>query len=332
MVPQLSEISYIGMDGLFFSYYTEHNQTLALYFNSSFSSISGASVIAYHVQPVNRDTGGLYGEAVIYKHPVNTSWTQEAVNSSNGYASTGYKWSDSHQILFLNLVRISITGVISLGLPAAIITDFVSPSRRQGASLYLASKDGKVLLQGIQHAHIVFYNDTASFHSMKPSDEQSSYQGTVSCKAEAAATVLKIGDSQYWTRCSSIDRMGVELVYVLAVPQNGLVTFVQESRKRGLILMSAMIVMLLVSIFGYVKCYNGSARDALVCLSHQTNGSPQQAERKSMNKSRAFASASHDIRASLAGLAGLIEMSYEEVIPGSELEANLKQMGVCTED
>ncbi|KAH0992173.1 hypothetical protein GBA52_003656 [Prunus armeniaca] len=40
----------------------------------------------------------------------------------------------------------------------------------------------------------------------------------------------------------------------------------------------------------------------------------QQAERKSMRKSLAFASASHDVRAALAGITGLIEISYEEAI------------------
>ena len=58
----------------------------------------------------------------------------------------------------------------------------------------------------------------------------------------------------------------------------------------------------------------------------------EQAERKSTNKSLAYASASHDVRASLAGLNGLIEMSFEEVVAGSELESNLKQMNSCTKD
>lgn len=58
----------------------------------------------------------------------------------------------------------------------------------------------------------------------------------------------------------------------------------------------------------------------------------QQAERKSVNKSIAFARASHDIRASLAALTGLIEISYDEVASRSQLEANLKQMEACSKD
>nr|POE50111.1 histidine kinase cki1 [Quercus suber] len=48
----------------------------------------------------------------------------------------------------------------------------------------------------------------------------------------------------------------------------------------------------------------------------------QQAERKSMNKSLAFASASHDVHASLAVLTGLIELCYEEATSSSKLETN----------
>ncbi|KDP36574.1 hypothetical protein JCGZ_08341 [Jatropha curcas] len=58
----------------------------------------------------------------------------------------------------------------------------------------------------------------------------------------------------------------------------------------------------------------------------------QQAERKSMNKSLAFAGASHDIRAALAGITGLIQISYEEVSPGSDLKMNLQQMDGCAKD
>ncbi|KAL6968617.1 hypothetical protein U1Q18_034418 [Sarracenia purpurea var. burkii] len=58
----------------------------------------------------------------------------------------------------------------------------------------------------------------------------------------------------------------------------------------------------------------------------------QQAERKSLNKSLAFARASHDVRASLAGLTGLIDVCREEVAPVSDLETNLMLMEACTKD
>ncbi|XP_010229919.1 probable histidine kinase 2 [Brachypodium distachyon] len=56
----------------------------------------------------------------------------------------------------------------------------------------------------------------------------------------------------------------------------------------------------------------------------------QQAERKSMNKSNAFASASHDIRSALAAVAGLIAVSRPEARANPVLADNLSQMDVCT--
>lgn len=58
----------------------------------------------------------------------------------------------------------------------------------------------------------------------------------------------------------------------------------------------------------------------------------RQAETKSMSKSTAFANASHDIRASLAGIIGLIDISYAEVLPGCDLEKNLKLMDGSAKD
>ncbi|XP_047071546.1 uncharacterized protein LOC124680540 [Lolium rigidum] len=56
----------------------------------------------------------------------------------------------------------------------------------------------------------------------------------------------------------------------------------------------------------------------------------QQAERKSMNKSNAFTSASHDIRSSLAAIAGLIDVSRTEARANPNLTYYLDQMEIGT--
>ncbi|KAK1680387.1 hypothetical protein QYE76_041235 [Lolium multiflorum] len=56
----------------------------------------------------------------------------------------------------------------------------------------------------------------------------------------------------------------------------------------------------------------------------------QQAERKSMNKSNAFASASHDIRSSLAAVVGLIDVSRTEARANPNLTYYLDQMEIGT--
>ncbi|KAK7259230.1 hypothetical protein RIF29_24831 [Crotalaria pallida] len=120
-------------------------------------------------------------------------------------------------------------------------------------------------------------------------------------------------------------------VYVLAVPQNRSVSFV---KKNGLTLLIVMIVMFFIAMVSFLNTNaRASRREMHLCSSLiKQMEATQQAERKRMNKSLAFASASHDIRASLAALTGLIEMSYEDVTRGSELETNLNQMESCTKD
>lgn len=89
-----------------------------------------------------------------------------------------------------------------------------------------------------------------------------------------------------------------------------------------------------ISIFGFVFIViRATKREIHLCSKLiQQMEATQQAERKSMNKSVAFTRASHDIRASLAGIIGLIEICHNEAAPGSELDISLKQMDGCTKD
>ncbi|KAL0722737.1 hypothetical protein Bca4012_037336 [Brassica carinata] len=45
-----------------------------------------------------------------------------------------------------------------------------------------------------------------------------------------------------------------------------------------------------------------------------------------MNKSQAFAQASHDVRGSLASITGLIDLCHQEVKPGSDVDVSLQKM------
>ncbi|XP_027367923.1 histidine kinase CKI1-like [Abrus precatorius] len=337
-IPYLAQISYIGMEGLFFSYYTDHDQALAMYTNSSssFSCWGASNKSMYYIQPVNRETGEVYGEAkAIVSNPfINATWIEETVNVSSGFASLGTKWSNGRDLLFLSSARITRTGVISLGFSAKAITDFVNRIDQQGIRSYLATKDGKVVVEGIQHIRLVLSNDTVSIQSVNANGDRTSNEGTVSCKDEAVASSLNIQDTQYLIHCYTIDIMGIESVYVLAVPQNEFVSFEFNYKKKGLTLLIATMVTIFIAFFSFLLI-NAKAkmREMHLCASLiKQMEATQQAERKNMNKSIAVASASHDVRASLAGLTGLIEMSYELVVHGSELDTNLRQMDNCTQD
>nr|XP_028957526.1 histidine kinase CKI1-like [Malus domestica] len=79
-IPHISQVSYIGLDGLLFSLNNYADQTYAVFSNASFSS-------NWYTKPVNRDTGKLYGTAVASdsKVIVNASWFQAALNSTSAY-------------------------------------------------------------------------------------------------------------------------------------------------------------------------------------------------------------------------------------------------------
>lgn len=94
----------------------------------------------------------------------------------------------------------------------------------------------------------------------------------------------------------------------------------------GLILLILIMTTTVISIFCFVFIVIRAAkREMYLCAKLiQQMEATQQAERKSMNKSVAFTQASHDIRASLAGIIGLIEICYNEAASGSELDIDLK--------
>jgi len=120
----------------------------------------------------------------------------------------------------------------------------------------------------------------------------------------------------------------------LVFPYNGLASSVNRSIKISLILFIILIAAIFISIVSFVLLVVRAARREIHLCSAliKQMEATQQAERKSMNKSLAFATASHDIRAALACITGLIEICYAEVRAGSELDTNLRQMDGCTKD
>ncbi|CAL0320873.1 unnamed protein product [Lupinus luteus] len=185
---------------------------------------------------------------------------------------------------------------------------------------YLATKDGKVLVQGVKNIRLVVSNDSVSFQSLNPNGNLISNVGSVSCKDEAIASRLNIWDTEYLIQCHPIDIMGKKSVYVLAVSQNVSLNFdLNRYNKKGLQLLIAMIAMILIAMFSFLFInVRATRREMQLCASLiKQMEATQQAERKNMNKSLAFASASHDVRTSLAGLTGLLN----SILDTSKIEA-----------
>lgn len=100
----------------------------------------------------------------------------------------------------------------------------------------------------------------------------------------------------------------------------------------ALILLTVMIVIMAIFLFSNFFVMLGAAkREIQLCTKLiKQDEATRQAETKSMKKSDAITSASHDVRNALACMTELIKISCEEVAQGSEINEYLTQMDACT--
>lgn len=149
------------------------------------------------------------------------------------------------------------------------------------------------------------------------------------------------------TRCEKITYVGlcvfsyfdsnvflVFQVYVLSFPTKGLESLVHEKSNLALTLLVLMFVVVLISPCIFMTLIiRATRREMFLCaaLIKQMEAT-QQAERKSLNKSSAFATASHDIRSCLAGITGWIDPCLEQATLHSDLANNLSLMKTCAAD
>lgn len=100
------------------------------------------------------------------------------------------------------------------------------------------------------------------------------------------------------------------------------------------VVLGLLLFIIFVSLCFFIFLTIKAARREMILCARiiKQEGATRQAERKSMNKTKAFSRANHDVRASLAAITGLIEMCHQDAKPNSELAANLGQMDTCTKD
>ncbi|XP_040963937.1 histidine kinase CKI1 [Gossypium hirsutum] len=359
-IPYLSQISYVGLEGLFFSYNIDGNQTLLTYANSSFSS---RKKHVWYKQPVDNQTGKLYGEPVISHsfNVVNTSWFQVALNHSWGYSSLENGWNNGGEPLFLTSVSLLGKGVIAMGVPVKNLTDRLGGINLYGGSLSLITMDGKLLLNGIANTKFIYVNGTIFLQFMWPNGVKN-----FPCSNDTSETyMMDIDGKEYNVRCSTVKISGVQSVcysnssffsvfavftssfinefrflgfglqvYALALPHEGIASFVYSKINYSHIALVVTMVLLVIPLVFFISSMTTNAQreiylhDKLIKQMEAT----RKAERKSMNKSLALVGASHDIRAALAGITGYIDLCLANAAPGSDFETYLKQMSLCAQD
>lgn len=224
LVPNLSQIVYTALNGLFFLYYTSGtNQILAVHSNSSLpSEQNNASVPCWYTQPVDNSTGKLAGRATMScsnSSAEKASWLREVLNSTNHQDSIlGNGWNDEN-LLFFSKARMPGKGALGLGFSAEVFTDLFSGMNFKGGKFYLTMTNGKVLVDGgLPNTSFVATRDSVSFHIQESNGNRDSHkQKTVPCRPYNGfpeGSFLHIGETNYVFYCSPLEVMGVHMVRV----------------------------------------------------------------------------------------------------------------------
>ncbi|KAI3991238.1 hypothetical protein MKX01_022459 [Papaver californicum] len=338
-VLPLSQISYMQSDGQFFSYYTEENQTFALYSNTSFVETMITPDISnsynWYTQPVDSNTGVPNGDAISSRWKeffVNSSWFHEAMNSSSTCSAfVGTGWGKNLEPLFFSAAATK-GGVVSLGSP---VTDFADAFRSVNTlegTLFLATNDGFLLAHsGNLNGSIEINNGTVSFE-FKSDVDLTSKVINISC--QPADNLMRANDIRYMFFCAPLEIAGIQSASVLAFPHKVLLRPVYQNNPVSFWLMVFTVVSVFLSpLFFVVIMYRGAKRERILCVTLiKQMEATQQAERRSMNKTMAFASANHDIRGSIATIIGLVDLCLADISHRSGLKNNLSQMKASSLD
>ncbi|KAJ8747800.1 hypothetical protein K2173_006957 [Erythroxylum novogranatense] len=342
VVPYISHAMYIGTEGSFFSYYYDGNETFAIYSKTAagfckLKNQNSREHFIWYKQTVDPSTGKPEGVPIESNIPTiaNASLVQPALNSTNGYATVGRGVDSDEDLLILNTVSVKRQGAVSLGFPVKTLTEVLRGIDFYGGSLYLGTQDGQWLVRGLNNTRVEVSGTSVSLWSLDRQNE--SHVAEISCAhggGEPQVSLLKMGENENIVGCSTIELLGVPSVYVLSFPYGGQVHNIKRKSRVALTLLIVMMAVVIISIVVFVLLMvKATKREVHICSALiKQKEATEQAERKYMNKSKGIASASHDIGNQLNGITGWICMCYEEVPPGSAMEAYLKQMDDCTKD
>ncbi|CDP18239.1 unnamed protein product [Coffea canephora] len=331
-IPRVTEVEFMGLDSWEFSYYRNDEQTFAFFSNSSAPSTS-------YTQPVNRDTGKLFGEAVESNYTIAFNSTRFVEGPRGILPYPSLETGKNQDLLFKSNVPMVGMGLISIGFPADEVKNQFSHLDFHGSHLHLASNDGQVLFEKeLADTQIFVYNGTYSLKLKKQNGAYEDVVSNVSCKLEDDADLehldVKINEKKHKFYCSTVDVAGIDSVYVLAFPEDGNEAAAHKSSMLAIMLLVLTLVGSVVSLcLFFFLILKAARREIVLCdaLIKQKE-STQQAERKSMSKTNAFATYSHDLRASLTAITCLIQLCREDVVPNSQLAANLSQLDTYVHD
>ncbi|CAM0913111.1 unnamed protein product [Alopecurus aequalis] len=354
MQPQVAEMSYAGIDGSAFTYYRGKDG----HKGAMFAGPRGN----WYMQAIDPATGRLVGHSVAVpppKHMPNSA--RVLADAKNGSpAALGSGWAHPNVQMVVFSAPVGDVGVISAAVPVDDIMEIARRAKEgfRTADVYYSITDTK---RGVSTGY------KPLVPSSDPKAAEALFSG-INCTVSATdAPMLELHGAglgshceEYHVACTSFDLSGVNLEHrtmgtgliirnhlreVLVACRQQLqgfsspglrLVFRREAgmfRRMGVAVVSVVCSLLAVAA---VVCFfmarslrrAGAREAALQADLVRQKEALQQAERKSMNKSNAFARASHDIRASLAAVAGLVDVARPEARPNPNLTYYLDQMTV----
>ena len=216
-ISWVSQISYIGLNGLIFAYYYEGNQARAMFTNTS-CYLNDCTTYHLYSQPVDLDRGQRYSDATAYDplQSYNSKWISEALRANSEYATWG--WSKDKNTMFFFTASVDKLGVISLGTTLKGFVEYISSIDLHGGHLYLVTKDGHFLAQiGPTRSSYVLNNDTTIMHMIYQNDVVSMKELiNISChNADSngkTTWLLNTLGKRYEFGCAPLDVTGIQLV------------------------------------------------------------------------------------------------------------------------
>ncbi|RZC82792.1 hypothetical protein C5167_045578 [Papaver somniferum] len=173
MVHNVSQISYLQSNGLFFSYYMDGNETVSLYSNATCvddkERATRTSSYNLYKQPIDKNTGEPYGEvSVIPNSDIcfrNSVWFRKAMESKNGCAFVGNVLgsnnSSSTHSSFHSMAAINGEGVVSLGVSVKTFVDAIKRVNTLNGTLFLGTNEGKILTHNNNLSASIVINDAS---------------------------------------------------------------------------------------------------------------------------------------------------------------------------
>ncbi|KAL8153582.1 hypothetical protein V2J09_011342 [Rumex salicifolius] len=319
--PRPVLVSFIGINGVFFSYFTGgEGGTFSVYSNDTLSSSS----YTWYTQSVSSsEVGKLIGEVEIDDSPtaaMNTESFLLAVNMTNGYTSIGRRWCGKSEVETLVIRTVffeQLNGAVSLGFPIEDKTDMISKRMFKGGN------GEKTISAPIQKKSIISGDDNGDFIDERLVRlEDAQCLPIVNEIVDSASSLIDIWRS-------------IKLkiaVKVSAYAYQPLVDTINKNIEGTSVYSIVMAVAYMTSGYFAHSIQIARKKRGSNAQLNKYKKAAQEAERRAMNKSAAVATVSHDVRAALACIISLIELSYSTVARGSEVEINLRQMNTCARD